>query len=92
MAGDKRLETFKTASGAERETIPTPGMLVREHAPAVLGLCLAHTRNLHDGEDIMQDVFLKAFENLPPSSILSFQKSVSICGRLAVFCFFERIV
>ena len=44
---------------------PTPESLVRDHATAVLGLCLANTKNLHDSEDIMQDVFLKAFLKLP---------------------------
>jgi RNA polymerase sigma-70 factor (ECF subfamily) len=39
-------------------------MLVREHASAVLGLCIAYTKDFHDGEDIMQDVFLKAFTRL----------------------------
>lgn len=39
----------------------TPESLVRRYASAVLGLCLAHTKNVHDGEDIMQEVFLKAF-------------------------------
>ncbi|KPK38125.1 MAG: hypothetical protein AMJ65_13340 [Phycisphaerae bacterium SG8_4] len=39
-------------------------MLVRDHASAVLGLCIAHVKNFHDGEDIMQDVFLKAFTRL----------------------------
>jgi len=42
----------------------TPEMLVREHASAVLGLCIAHVKNFHDGEDIMQDVFLKAFTRI----------------------------
>lgn len=42
----------------------TPELLVRKYASAVLGVCLAHTRNLHDGEDIMQDVFLKACAKL----------------------------
>jgi len=40
---------------------PTPEGMVRRHASAVLGVCLAHTRNIHDSEDIMQDVFIKAF-------------------------------
>lgn len=39
----------------------TPEMLVRKYASAVLGLCIAHTKNFHDSEDIMQNVFLKAF-------------------------------
>ena len=42
----------------------TPEMLVREHASAVLGLCITLTRNVHDGEDIMQDVFLRAFTKI----------------------------
>jgi RNA polymerase sigma-70 factor (ECF subfamily) len=42
----------------------TPEALVRTYAPAVLGVCLAHTRNIHDGEDVMQDVFVKAFTKL----------------------------
>jgi len=40
---------------------PRPEGMVRRHASAVLGVCLAHTRNIHDSEDIMQDVFIKAF-------------------------------
>ena len=42
----------------------TPEMLVRKHASAVLGLCIAYTKDFHDGEDIMQDVFLKAFTRI----------------------------
>jgi RNA polymerase sigma-70 factor (ECF subfamily) len=38
--------------------------LVRRHASAVRGVCLAYTRNLHDAEDIMQDVFMKALTKL----------------------------
>lgn len=38
----------------------TPQMLVRKYASAVLGLCIARTKNFHDSEDIMQEVFLKA--------------------------------
>ena len=41
------------------ETI-TPEVLVRKYASAVFGICMAHTKNLHDSEDIMQDVFFKA--------------------------------
>ena len=39
----------------------TPQMLVHKYASAVLGLCIANTKNFHDSEDIMQEVFLKAF-------------------------------
>jgi len=42
----------------------TPEALVRTYAPAVLGVCLAHTRNIQESEDIMQDVFVKAFTKL----------------------------
>ena len=42
----------------------SPQMLVRKYASTVLGICLAHTKNFHDGEDIMQQVFLKAFTKL----------------------------
>lgn len=53
-------QNYKTVDMADvRETV-TPEMLVRRYASVVLGICLAHTRNFHDSEDIMQDVFLKA--------------------------------
>lgn len=42
----------------------TVQMLVRKYASAVLGLCIAHTKNFHDSEDIMQEVFLKAFTKI----------------------------
>ena len=42
----------------------TPQMLVRKYSGVVLGLCLAHTKNIHDAEDIMQEVFLKACTNI----------------------------
>ena len=42
----------------------TPERLVRDHASAVLGLCMTYTRNFHDSEDIMQDVFLQAFTKI----------------------------
>ena len=48
----------------DMQPTPTPELLVRDHAKAVLGVCLAKTKNLHDSEDIMQDVFLKAFLKL----------------------------
>lgn len=44
--------------------MPSPESLVREHAAAVLGLCITYTKNFHDGEDIMQDVFLRAFAKI----------------------------
>ncbi len=42
----------------------TPQMLVQKYASVVLGLCIAHTKNFHDSEDIMQEVFLKAFTKI----------------------------
>jgi RNA polymerase sigma-70 factor (ECF subfamily) len=42
----------------------TPETLVRKYAPAVLGLCIAHTKNFHDSQDIMQEVFLRAMTKL----------------------------
>jgi RNA polymerase sigma-70 factor (ECF subfamily) len=38
--------------------------LVRKYAHDVFGLCIAHTKNFHDSEDIMQEVFIKAFSKL----------------------------
>ncbi|MHC4744738.1 MAG: RNA polymerase sigma factor [Planctomycetota bacterium] len=54
----------KPADGGTVEFGPTAESLVRDHSAAVLGVCLAHTKNLHDSEDIMQEVFLKAFSKL----------------------------
>ena len=48
---------------ATREAL-TPEMLVYDHGSAVLGFCMAYTKNVHDSEDIMQDVFLQAFTKL----------------------------
>ena len=42
----------------------TPQMLVLKYASSVLGLCIARTKNFHDSEDIMQEVFLKAVTKL----------------------------
>ena len=61
----------KTESGNKRKgkdanarNAITPQELVRKYASAVLGLCIAHTKNFHDSEDIMQDVFIKAISKL----------------------------
>ena len=51
QAPKKRLETTVTAQ-----------RLVCEYASAVLGVCMAYTRNLHDSEDMMQETFIKAIE------------------------------
>jgi RNA polymerase sigma-70 factor (ECF subfamily) len=42
----------------------TPQTLVQQYSGMVLGVCLAHTKDIHDAEDIMQEVFLKAFTKL----------------------------
>ena len=54
-------KTCKSANMTDADGNLTPEMLVRKYASAVLGLCMAHTKNFHDSEDIMQNVFLKAF-------------------------------
>ena len=60
-------ETERLKKGRDKytddETL-TPQVLVRKYASAVLGLCIAHTKNFHDSEDIMQEVFLKAFKKI----------------------------
>ena len=61
MSEAERQDTRKAAKKANARETVTPEMLVREHASAVLGLCVTHVKNFHDGEDIMQEVFLKAF-------------------------------
>jgi RNA polymerase sigma-70 factor (ECF subfamily) len=64
LAKAEPQNTSKDANAACAEATLTPEALVREFAPAVLGLCIAHTRNYHDGEDIMQEVFMKALTKL----------------------------
>ncbi|UCE47222.1 MAG: sigma-70 family RNA polymerase sigma factor [Phycisphaerales bacterium] len=59
-----RQNAREVSKGANARESLTPEMLVRDHASAVLGLCIAHVKNFHDGEDIMQDVFLKAFTRI----------------------------
>jgi len=61
-AGQQR--SSEAADVAEREEALTPEMLVHRYASAVLGLCIAHTKNFHDSEDIMQEVLLKAITKL----------------------------
>jgi len=58
------LNKCKNTSEADIEEIITPQMLVRKYASTVLGLCIARTKNFHDSEDIMQEVFLKAVTKL----------------------------
>ncbi|MHC4474971.1 MAG: RNA polymerase sigma factor [Planctomycetota bacterium] len=56
MAKDPQRNTSKDVEAAL-----TPEALIEKFASAVLGLCIAHTKNFHDGEDVMQEVFMKAF-------------------------------
>jgi RNA polymerase sigma-70 factor (ECF subfamily) len=58
-SGNKRKDKDANARNAI-----TPQELVRKYAQDVLGLCIAHTKNFHDSEDIMQDVFIKAISKL----------------------------
>lgn len=60
----KAEKQIKGVDGGTDEFQVTAESLIRDHSSAVLGVCLAHTKNLHDSEDIMQDVFLKAFSKL----------------------------
>jgi len=52
----------KPACDAERAA--TLDALTREHRKAVLALCLAHVRDIHEAEDRVQDVFLRACDKL----------------------------
>jgi RNA polymerase sigma-70 factor (ECF subfamily) len=61
-AGQQEISEAANVGG--RRTSLTPEGLVRKYASAVLGVCLAHTKNFHDSEDIMQEVFLKAMTKL----------------------------
>lgn len=62
MAEAESQNTCETANMADGGEALTPETLVRKYASSVLGVCLAHTKNFHDSEDIMQDVFLKAVQ------------------------------
>ena len=62
MAGAEAQDIAKDADLGNTEETLTPQGLVGKYASAVLGLCIAHTKNFHDSEDIMQEVFLRAFE------------------------------
>ncbi len=64
MTEAERQDARKAAKKADARETLTPEMLVREHASAVLGLCIAYAKDFHDGEDIMQDVFLQAFTKI----------------------------
>ena len=49
---------FETGASEKAE------MMVRLHKQTVFAVCLANTRNVHDAEDMTQEVFLKAFRKL----------------------------
>jgi RNA polymerase sigma-70 factor (ECF subfamily) len=61
-AGQQKGVEGKKTDG--RQEALTPEMLVRKYSSAVLSLCIAHTKNFHDSEDIMQEVFLRAMTKL----------------------------
>ena len=64
MANGESKDTRRNAEMVDAKKTVTPEKLVREHASAVLGFCITFTKNFHDSEDIMQDVFLQAFTKL----------------------------
>lgn len=44
----------------DQDTAPPLEVLLQQSTPAVMALCLAYTRNLHDAEDLVQETLLKA--------------------------------
>lgn len=56
----EQQNSYEAATASSGPDTLTPESLVHQYASAVLGLCLAHTRTIHDGEDLMQEVFVKA--------------------------------
>ena len=57
-------DNFSVAKEGDKGPSPARLSLLRPHAPAVLGVCLAHTRSIHDAEDAVQEVFLKALTKI----------------------------
>ena len=57
-------DTRRNAEMVDAKKTVTPEKLVRDHASVVLGFCMNFTKNFHDSEDIMQDVYLQAFTKL----------------------------
>ncbi|MHC4146587.1 MAG: hypothetical protein ACYSUD_17655 [Planctomycetota bacterium] len=51
MSETERQDGRKAAKKANARETLTSEVLVREHASAVLGLCIAHVKNFHDGYD-----------------------------------------
>jgi RNA polymerase sigma-70 factor (ECF subfamily) len=64
LADDKQRNSLDNLKTEDTHGTLTPQMLVRKFSGMVLGLCLAHTKHIYDAEDIMQEVFLKAFTKL----------------------------
>lgn len=64
MSKAESRNSYEAENMAERNKTVTARMLVRKYASVVLGFCLANVKNFHDSEDIMQEVFLKAFTRL----------------------------
>ncbi|MHC4203925.1 MAG: RNA polymerase sigma factor [Planctomycetota bacterium] len=64
MANGESIETRRNAEMVDAGKTVTPEKLVRDHASVVLGFCMNFTKNFHDSEDIMQDVYLQAFTKL----------------------------
>ncbi|HUT30776.1 MAG TPA: sigma-70 family RNA polymerase sigma factor [Sedimentisphaerales bacterium] len=64
MAEAGQQRSGEALNGADAGATLTPEVLVRKYSSAVLGLCIAHTKNFHDSEDIMQEVFLRAMTKL----------------------------
>ena len=64
MSKAESRNSYEAENMAERDGTMTAQMLMRKYASVVLGFCLANAKNFHDGEDIMQEVFLKAFTKL----------------------------
>ena len=54
-------DNIRQADRADSASMQSLEALLRSHGPAVFGVALANARNVHDAEDIMQDVFVKAF-------------------------------
>ena len=51
--------------------VMTVEALIRNFAPAVMGICLANTNSIHDAEDVMQEVFLKILRYFPVLKMIS---------------------
>jgi len=58
----EQQDTCENTIKSDARRALTPEMLVCRYHSAVLALCIARTKSVHDGEDIMQEVFLKAVE------------------------------